>query len=481
MSISKNDTIRPMTIMPQDVEAADVAIEEETPARERLPLPRRITAWFSRMMPKGLYARALIIITAPLILLQSILTYVFMERHYRLVTERLSAATAREIASLVKIYEFQKQPRDFHKFIPVAREMGLFVQVLPPRDLPPLERKPFYDILDRVLSDEIRQRVAKPFRIQSSFSSENVTIYIRLKDAVFRIITRRSKTYASNSHIFLVWMLGSSIVLLIVAILFLRNQIKPILRLTEAAHCFGTGRPAPEDFRPRGAREIRQAAQAFIKMRDRIERHVDQRTTMLAGVSHDLRTVLTRFKLELALAGDSPEIEALKADVNEMQLMLEDYMAFAKGDSGEDFIQTDIMDILLDIRNDTARMGHAIEVRRLTGASLELPLRRHAFKRVIANLVSNAIRFGTKIRLTADRNGRWLRITVEDDGPGIPEKDRNAVFRPFYRLDSARNRDSGGTGLGLSIARDIVRSHGGEITLGQSQMGGLKAMIRLPL
>ncbi len=476
---------KPVIVVKEDIEAVDDGIdplaEDDLPPAGKRPLGKRLSARIARMMPKGLYARAIIIITAPLILLQSILAYVFMERHYRLVTERLSLATAREIAALVRIYEFQEQRQNFNKFIPVAREMGLSVQVLPPQDLPPLQRKPFYDILDRVLSNEIRERVGKPFRIQSSLSSNNVVIFIKLKDAVFRITTRRSKTYASNSHIFLVWMLGSSIVLLIVAILFLRNQIRPILRLTEAAQCFGTGRPAPADFRPRGAREIRQAARAFIKMRDRIERHVDQRTTMLAGVSHDLRTVLTRFKLELALAGDTPEIEALKADVDEMQQMLEDYMAFAKGDTGEDFVQTDIMEILHEVREDMQRTGRDMEIRRLTDTSLKLPLRRHAFKRVISNLVSNAARFGNKIRITADRNERWLRIAVEDDGPGIPKAERNSVFRPFYRLDAARNRDSGGTGLGLSIARDIARSHGGEITLGESELGGLKAMVRIPL
>ncbi len=478
-----------MKVVAKDLEEQELPddpddIDGEREGSQAAPssLLRRVTHWFSRRMPKGLYARALIIITAPLILLQSILVFVFMERHYELVTKRLSRETANQIAAMVSIYDQLENKQDFTKFNEIARnKMGLVMELLPPGPLPPLQRRPFYDILDRVLSKEIAKKVRKPYRIRTSFSSNTVTIYIQVSGGVFRIVTNKSKTYASNSHIFLVWMVSSSIVLLIVAILFLRNQIKPILQLTEAARCFGMGRPAPEDFRPRGAREVRQAAQAFIRMRDRIERHVDQRTTMLAGVSHDLRTILTRFKLELALAGDSPEIEALKADVDEMQSMLEDYMAFAKGDGSEDFEPSDIMELLIEVRDDFKRLNHDVELRRITELSLEIPLRRQAFKRVISNLVSNAVRIGKTVRLTVDRDDRWIRIYVEDDGPGIPEKERAQVFRPFYRLDAARNQDSGGTGLGLSIARDIARSHGGEITLQDSALGGLKAIVRLPI
>jgi two-component system osmolarity sensor histidine kinase EnvZ len=293
------------------------------------------------------------------------------------------------------------------------------------------------------------------------------------------VLARRSQTYASNSQIFLFWMIGTSLVLLTVAVLFLRNQIKPILRLAEAAESFGKGRPVPPEFRPRGAREVRQAALAFMEMRDRIERHVEQRTTMLAGVSHDLRTVLTRFKLELAMIEDSPEIEAMRADADEMEAMLEDYLAFAKGDSGEEIVRANIGDILTEVKNQAhGTKNVTIDVR---GKPLVVALKRNAFKRAVANLVNNAARFSTHVTVSASKENGSLVVAVDDDGPGIPEAEREHVFRPFYRVDHARNQDSGSTGLGLAIARDIAHSHGGDITLDQSRLGGLKAVLRVPV
>jgi two-component system osmolarity sensor histidine kinase EnvZ len=274
-------------------------------------------------------------------------------------------------------------------------------------------------------------------------------------------------------------MVGTSLVLLTVAILFLRNQIKPILRLSEAADSFGKGRPPPNDFRPRGAREVRQAANAFIEMRDRIERHVEQRTIMLAGVSHDLRTVLTRFRLQLAMFEDSPELEAMRADVDEMQAMLEDYMAFAKGDAGEEIVRADVGEILNEVKSQAH--GAKDIVIDLKETPLVVPIKRHAFKRAIANLVNNAARFAEHVKVSAARQNGALTVEVEDDGPGIPENEREHVFRPFYRIDHARNQDSGSTGLGLAIARDIARIHGGDIALGQSHLGGLKAVLRVPV
>ena len=441
----------------------------------------RITRALSNRLPKRLYPRAIIIITAPLVLLQSVLVFVFMERHWDQVTRRLSTATTRDIAALIDVYHSYPHTDKYAKLIRIARDqMALSIQILPPQDLPKARPKPFFDLLDRALSDEIRRMIAKPFWIDTVGRSKLVEIRIKLDDAVFRVIARRSQTYASNSHIFLVWMVGTSIVLLIVAILFLRNQIRPILSLAKAVDNFGKGRPVPHDFRPRGAQEVRQAAQAFMKMRDRIERHVEQRTTLLAGVSHDLRTILTRFKLELALAGDSPELAALRADVDEMQAMLEDYMAFTKGDGDESIVHTNIRHMLNEIGQDSSRAGKDIEIE-MTQDPIIVPLRQHAFKRAIGNLVNNAARFSEKIVIAAETSDNWLTIAIDDNGPGIPVKEREQVFRPFYRLDHARNQNEGSTGLGLSIARDIAQSHGGDITLQESPLGGLKALVKVPV
>ena len=336
---------------------------------ERIRPFRRLLAAFGDRMPKGLYARALIIIIAPMVLLQSVLTFVFLERHWQTVTRRLSTVTVQNINMLMDLYQTNPQDANTEMLTRLAEQnLGLKIRFVPGEELPPVRSKPFFDLLDTTLSDELTRQIGKPFWIDTLGRSNFVDIRIKLDNAVMHVIARRSQTYASNSQIFLLWMVGTSLVLLTVAILFLRNQIKPILRLSEAADSFGRGRPPPADFKPRGAREVRQAAHAFIEMRDRIERYVEQRTIMLAGVSHDLRTVLTRFKLQLALFEDSPELEAMRADVDEMQAMLEDYMAFAKGDAGEEIVRTDIGEILSEVKSQ-AHGGRAIAIDGQGGAA----------------------------------------------------------------------------------------------------------------
>ena len=433
----------------------------------------RFNVWYKAFLPKGLYARALLIIIAPMVILQSVVAFVFMERHWNLVTRHLSAAVVGDIAALTEIAKIYPQEADHARLRKIAQDrMGLTVDFLPLSDMPPPGPKPFFSLLDQALSVELRKQIGRPFWIDTVGRSALVEIRIQLDDAVMRVFARRSAAYASNSEIFLLWMVGTSLVLLAVAIGFLRNQIKPILRLADAAESFGKGREVP-DFRPRGAREVRRAAQAFIEMKTRIERAIEQRTAMLAGVSHDLRTVLTRFKLELALLGDSPEVEAMKKDVDEMGRMLEAYLAFARGDTGEQSAPTDMADFLDELKADAERNGHRTNV--IFHGYPIVTVKPAAFKRCLANLVSNAARFAKTIEITGHRDHRYLTVTVDDDGPGIPAAMREEVFKPFLRLDDARNQDEGGTGLGLAIARDIARSHGGDITLDASPLGGLRA------
>jgi two-component system, OmpR family, osmolarity sensor histidine kinase EnvZ len=431
------------------------------------------------LMPTGLYARSLLIIIVPMVLLQSVVAFVFMERHWNLVTRRLSAAVTQDISAVIELSKLYPRDADKANIRRIAGErLGLQVDFLPVTDLPPVGPKPFFSLLDQTLSDEIRRRIARPFWIDTVGRSSLVEVRIQLDDSVLQVIAPRNAAYASNSGIFLAWMVGTSLVLLTVAILFLRNQIRPILRLTEAVESFGKGRDVP-NFRPRGAREVRRAASAFIEMKARVERSIDQRTTMLAGVSHDLRTVLTRFKLELALIADSPEAEAMKRDVDEMARMLEAYLAFARGDGGEQAAPTDMEAFLQELKTDAERHGHKTEA--VFHGFPVVTVRPNAFKRCLANLVSNAARHADAIAITGHRDHRWLNVTIDDDGPGIPAHLREDVFKPFLRLDDARNQDQGGTGLGLAIARDIARSHGGDITLGESPLGGLRATVRVPV
>jgi two-component system osmolarity sensor histidine kinase EnvZ len=440
------------------------------------------TTLVSELLPKGLYARALIIIIAPIVVLEGVIAFVFMERHWQAVTRRLSEQTARNVAALIEIYEESPDKRQQTRLIDLARDkLNLTMQVLPAGELPAARPKPFFGILDRALSREISKHVKRPFWIDTVGQSRHVEIRVQLENTILRFIATRSQTEVSNSEIFLLWMVGSSVILLTLAILFLRNQIRPILRLAEAADAFGKGRPVPDDFKPRGAKEVRQAAEAFLEMRDRIKQHVEQRTTMLAGVSHDLRTVLTRFKLELAFLEDNSEVQSLKADVNEMQHMLEDYLAFARGDGGEEARPTNLRELLEEIHEEAQGLGTPIDLKlRKRRTDLVLPLKRQAFKRAITNLVTNAARYGDQVVIRAATEGQWLRVEVDDDGPGIPASERENVFRPFYRIDRARTTD-GNSGLGLAIARDIAKSHGGHIALGDSSMGGLKAIISVPL
>ncbi len=440
------------------------------------PLDRALRR-LSSILPKGLYARSLIIIIAPMVILQSVIAYVFMERHWQLVTRRLSSAVTSEIAAIIDIYETYPQDRELANLARIASErLQLDVDILPETELPPPGPKPFFSILDEALTDELRRQIDRPTWTDTVGRSNFIEIRVKLENGIMRVLARRSQAYASNSHIFLVWMGASSVVLIGVAILFLRNQIRPILRLADAAESFGKGRDV--EFRPRGAREVRKAGHAFLEMRRRIERARDQRTTMLNGVSHDLRTILTRFKLSLALLDQTPEVEDLKRDVDEMSRMLEGYLAFARGDAGEAAVTTDLRTLLEDLQVDAERQGHVTDLD-IVGDPM-ITVRPDAFRRLLFNLVNNAARHGDRIAITANHETRWLVVHVDDDGPGIPANKRDEVFKPFVRLDEARNQDEGGSGLGLAIARDIARSHGGDISLGESPMGGLRATVRLP-
>ncbi len=455
---------------------------DEIPSLRFRRNPWRIFARFvSRQMPKSLFGRSLLIIIAPMILLQGVLAFVFMERHWQSVTQRLSKAVTADIAAIIDVLETYPQDGDFAGITRIARErLALNIAILPPDPFPDAGPKPFFSILDNVMRDEIASQINRPFWIDTVGESSLLEIRIRLEkpDAVLRVFAKRNSAYASNSHIFLVWMVGTSLFLIIVSVIFLRNQIRPIQQLAQAADSFGKGRQFATDFRIRGAREVRQAALAFLQMRDRIERQMQQRTSMLTGVSHDLRTILTRFKLQLALVGESEDVEEMQADVDEMQKMLQGYLDFARGEGREAVEEVDMLELLVRHESEARVKGKELEIRCPPG--LIVRVRKTAMARLIANLVSNAFRHADKLSIRASEGAGFVTITFDDDGPGIPENQREEVFKPFLRLDESRNQDEGGTGLGLSIARDIARNHGGDINLHLSPLGGLRAVVRIP-
>ncbi len=440
---------------------------------------RRFTDWLHARMPKGLYARALLIVILPVVLLQSAVAYVFMERHWEVVTYRLSAGVARQVATIVDVYQtFPDDGARSQLRRIAALDLDMEVSLLPKEPLPARSTKQsLFALLDKALASELSRKILQPYWINTSFSGSLIEIRVALDDATMRVLVPRTHAYANNSYIFFMWMAIASVIILAVATSFLRNQIRPILRLARAAEEFGKGRDV--QFSPRGAREVRRAGAAFLEMKRRVERAIEQRTTMLNGVSHDLRTIITRFKLSLALMADSNEATEMRKDVDEMERMVEAYLAFARGDGGEASSPTDVSLILDELKSDTERRGISVETK-IEGGPVILA-RPAAIKRLLANLVGNAQRYGKKMEFTIINDGDSMLIHIDDDGPGIPIERREDAFRPFYRLDESRNQDNGNSGLGLAIARDIARSHGGEIDLDRSPLGGLRATVSLPL
>jgi two-component system, OmpR family, osmolarity sensor histidine kinase EnvZ len=435
-----------------------------------------------RALPRGLFGRSLIIIVTPVVILQGIVTYIFFERHYDVMLARMGRGTAADVVFLTNLEEkYPPGPERQALLGMAARDLGYRVSIQPGQHLDRPFRHANPNLKDAMTAMFERQLgQARPFTSRNRGSL--VEISVQVKDGVLQLTIPRQRLVASNVDVFILWMVGSSLVLLGVAILFLRNQVRPIERLAVAAESFGKGRAVP-DFKPYGASEVRRAAQAFITMRERIERYVTQRTEMLAGVSHDLKTPLTRLKLELAMMGDSADVRALRQDISEMEHMLDEYLDFARGEGGEDAQSTDLAGVVSEAAAAAARAKGAGEGRLkvATESGIVLSVRRHALKRCATNLIDNALKHGRHVDVALQRNGQHVEILVDDDGPGIPESRREEAFRPFHRLDEGRNLQAGGSGLGLAIARDIARAHGGEIILGESEMGGLRAAIRLPV
>jgi two-component system osmolarity sensor histidine kinase EnvZ len=442
---------------------------------------RRRTPFLKRFLPRTLFGRSLLIIVTPVILAQAVATWIFYDRHWDTVTNRLAYAVAGDIATVIAMLERDpsQDGRDW-TLATAARTTDLIVTLEPDQTLPD-KRPELSGLLERTLGKALDERVGRPFTINTRVAHEWYEIRVQMADGVLSVMSPERRLFTPTSYIFILWMVGSAIVLFAVAILFMRNQIRPIKRLAIAADALGKGRDV-SNFKMEGATEVRQAASAFLLMRERIQRQINQRTEMLAGVSHDLRTPLTRMKLALDMIEDpdlDPEVEELKADVAEMETMIEGYLAFARGEGTEAVQPTDLTRLLNEVAAGARRDGTEVTLTAPDG--LILPLRPNAVRRCIANLLVNAGRHAGTAWVKAERKDGVIEITVDDDGPGIPAYLRDDVFKPFFRVDSSRNLDTGGSGLGLTIARDVARGHGGDITLDDSPYGGLRAVIRLPV
>ncbi len=436
--------------------------------------------FIKRFMPRGLFGRSFIIIVAPMVILMAIVSYVFFERDLDTTTRRMARAAAADIALLIAKEDNYPSPLRENLRALAAKQLRYELHFEPGVHIAPPTRE-HRSTIDKALDEVIVQQIGEQrhFRTAPLPGKHRIAISVEVHDGVLRAIVPRDRITVSSPDIFIVWMVGSSLILLTVAILFLRNQVRPIERLARAADAFGKGRAVP-DFKPYGAAEVRRAAQAFLTMRDRIERHVQQRTEMLAGVSHDLKTPLTRIRLQLAMMPNSPEVEALNDDVVEMERMLDDYLDFARGEGGE---RSQLADLGALVRDAAEAAGRArpglLQVDAPDGVLLSV--KANALRRCVTNLIDNALKHGSSAEVSLDLGARFAEIHVDDDGPGIPVDKRDEAFRPFHRLDEGRNLQAGGVGLGLSIARDIARAHGGDLILSDSPSGGLRATIRLPI
>jgi len=431
-----------------------------------------------RYLPRSFLGRSIMIIVTPLILLQIVSTWIFYDRHWTLITRRLADSVAGEIGFVIdEMARFEAAERAIW-LSRAAGDLGFYFNFKTGEILPNAPAEIGSGILDTRLAQAMRERVRRPFHIDTWSHERLVQMKVQLPDGVIEIFVPRKRLFSSTTYLFIMWMVGTSLLLFAIATIFMRNQVRPIRRLSAAVDNFGKGRDVP-NFKPEGATEIRRAAAAFERMRGRINNAMTQRTEMLAGVSHDLRTPLTRMKLQIALLENSPKVEDLKQDLREMEIMVEEFLAFARGEGTEDVSDCDLAELLGAVVRSASTPEREVTLETL--GDLKILARPNAIRRCLTNLVVNACTHAGTVHVTAERRGTLVEICVDDDGPGVPETEREAVFKPFYRLDSSRNPQTGGTGLGLSIARDLARGGGGDVELEDSPLGGLRAKVRLPV
>ena len=455
-------------------------------ARRALPVPRAVRAagdshrrWSKRLLPRTLFGRSLIIIILPLVLALLIATWIFYDRVWSTVQRRLATSVAGDIALTLDAMRYADNQDELDALFARATDSTeLYFMFRQGERLPRGVREAGDSSIEQQLAAALEERVRRPFQIDADFDPRDILISIGLHDGVMQVAAPRKRLFTPTTYIFVLWMAGSSLVLLAVASLFMRNQVRAVRRLAAAAESFGKGRDVP-NFKLEGATEVRQAAAAFLKMRDRMKRQITQRTEMLAGVSHDLRTPLTRMRLAFELLGrKDPAVDELKSDVLAMERMVQGYLDFARGEGPEQPRDTDLVLLIEEAAAAARRDGGEISL--ALPEEHVLPLRPDAIRRCLGNLLGNARRYGSHIWVTALAAGDGVDVLIDDDGPGIPAGERENVFRPFFRLDSARSPLTGGVGLGLTIARDVARGHGGELTLEESPQRGLRVRLRLP-
>ena len=428
-----------------------------------------------KILPTGLFYRSLIIVAAPTIILQIIITVVFFDSIWIKSNKGLTRSLVGEIKTLSDIYASQNE-QQIQYLTDQFKYNFDFVINIKNEELPEINKERKYSPIDRSLRRELKSVFGSTNYWFDTTSYEDVVeIKVKSADKLIEIVFPKEKIAPSSVRIFILWITVPSLLLISIAIIFLKNQTRPIVNLAKAAERFGKG-DFVKDIRPSGASEIRKAAYEFDRMAKRIDRHLKQRSEMLSGISHDLRTPLTRLKLQLAMMSQKDISSKMSKDIDEMEMMLNSYLQFAKSQVVEDSVATNINKLLIEISKEKNNKKLHLDL----ANEIVLVGRKNAIKRCFNNLIENGLNYAENVYVKVSKSTNRLNVFIEDDGPGIPINQYKNVFKPFYRLDQSRNQNKSGVGLGMSIAEDIIRSHGGNIELGESQYKGLLIKISLP-
>ncbi len=426
-----------------------------------------------RVIPSSLFMRFILIIILPIIFAQLIATYIFYNRHWESVSKNMSLSLSNDIQTVFEIEKQKISPEERYK---IYTKLGIRFDIKPYQSNNKIID--LYEPEAEFLYNQLKENFALPIQIRFTDKQNNITVDIFKNQQIFRFITNSKRIDNPTTYIFILWMTGTSLIFIFLSIIFARNQIRPIIKLARAADKFGKGQQSLL-LRPEGAAEIRKAAVAFLKMKERIERQISYRTEMLAGVSHDLRTPLTRMKLQLAISKDK-ENKTMLEDVQDMENMINIYLDFARGDAKE-LTKVIVFNKFLE-KVIAPYLKQNLDLIIKDCPKIKIPLKMDAIKRCFQNLLDNSFKYGNKVIIHNYIIDDLLCIEIHDNGPGIPEEKREDVFKPFFRLEESRNRETGGVGLGLAITRDIISNHGGQIHFESSEiLSGLKAVINLPI